>query len=343
MCLLYARPLEDLVVAARSLLTDFGVDPGHADFVVNTLASASLKGIDTHGLELLPTYIAELRSGRSKLKPNISVKNATPSLYIVDADNALGVVAGNVAIRSVIAGARESGIAAAIVKNSNHFGPAGSYAEFAAKEGFIALVFSNADALVAADGGTVPLSGTNPIAFAAPGVGRDVFLLDMATSQVSYSRVQQTIAQQGACPSGWAIDIFGNDYNKSSTYAALKPLGGYKGQGLAMMVQILTALLANSPFDHHLSHFYSPPFDEPRQISHFFICIDATAFVPIRLFQERLTELLTTYRQSTGARGEPIVTPGDKETKSEELRSALGINVSSALLQLLQPYLPIGK
>jgi LDH2 family malate/lactate/ureidoglycolate dehydrogenase len=325
----------DLSSAVRKLMLERGLEPEHADFVVNTLVSTSLNGIDTHGVELLPIYVKELTNGRSLSRPNITIASPRPAISIVDADDALGVVAGNIGMKIAITTAKSVGASAALVKNSNHFGAAGYYAALAATDGMIGLAFSNADALVAPHLGVQPVSGTNPVAMAAPSADGHHFLLDIATSQVSYSQVRQCMSEGTATELGWAIDHNGFDTAVSGQLSALKPLGGYKGQGLALLVQIVTALLAGTPFDHQLSNLFDGSFERPRKIAHLFMCLDIDIFVSQTVFMQRLAELLAFHRSSRAQEGHEIHVPGDKEKAIRNDREVRGIPVSHELLALL--------
>jgi len=249
-------------------------------------------------------------------------------------------VAANAAMHETSMRAARSGIAALAVSNSNHIGSCGYYARLASRRDQIGLVFSNSDALVVPSGGVTPLNGTNPIAMAAPGVGEDEFLLDMATSQVAYSRVLEALSSNQPLPPGWAADDRGRDSAAGGRAASLLPLGGYKGQGLGTMVQILCALLASTPFDAELSHLYHPPYDEPRRVSHFFIAIELKAFGDAKRFRERVTELLHKFRSSTPVTsGACVAVGGDRERLVCAARRKKGIPLTAAEYGLLAPHL----
>lgn len=313
-----------LAEASRLAVAPHGLAPAHVEYVVDTLLSTSLSGIDSHGLRLLPTYVEELRGGRSNPRPAFEVESGLPALAVLRADDALGVVAGNVAIEMAAERAREFGIAAVAVKDSNHFGAAGHYTARAAKLGMVAFAFSNSDALVSPENGTMALNGTNPLSMAAPGLDDDLFWLDMATSQISYSRVRECIDAGLPIPAGWAKDELGADASQTRRVHTLTPLGGYKGQGLGMMIQILSAIACGMPFDNVLSHLYVPPYDQPRKIGHFFICIDIRALGEPETFRRRVTQLLEAFRASPHD-GTPVIAPGDKERAIRAARLRDGI------------------
>lgn len=327
-------PVEEIRAAIHRSLNGYSVPEEHILFVAETLVSTSLRGIDTHGVELLPTYLMELAGGRSLARPELSWGSKFPGLALLDAGNALGIVAGNVGIRRAINLAKEFGVSAVGIKNSNHFGAAGFYAGLAADAGLACFAFSNSDALVATSEGTKVLNGTNPIAFVANGIGQDSFHLDMATSQVAYSKVRSYLANSMTLSHGWAVDKTGVDSEISGTISALKPLGGYKGQGLAMVVQILCSLLVGGPFDSEITHLYSAPYSSGRKVGHFFLCINIEGLIDVRQFRNHLTALMNMFREDN-QHGAPALVPGDKEREYWAKRSVEGIPVSAELYQIL--------
>lgn len=337
---MYRLSAEHIQLAIQRLAVAHGLSAVHAEDLANTLVETSLCGIDTHGIRLLPTYLCELEGGRANPTPRFRMLGEFAAAGVFDADHALGVVAANAAMREAMSRASRFGVAALAVANSNHLGAAGYYARLAARRNQIGLVFSNSDALVVPAGGAAPLNGTNPIAMAAPGLGEDEFLLDMATTQVAYSLVMDMLSKNQALPPGWAADEQGHDATRGGRVTALQPLGGYKGQGLGTMVQILCALLASMPLDAELTHLYHPPYDEPRRISHFFIAIELRAFTDVSTFRGRITELLDRFRSSPPAKGVVRVTVGgDPERRVRAARRVEGIPLTASEHDLLAPYL----
>lgn len=326
--------------AIRRLLREQQLPPAHADDVADSLVDSSLRGIDTHGVHLLGTYLQELAGGRAKRQPQFRINGGLPAVGVFDADHALGVVGAAAAMRETMARARTFGIAALAVRNSNHFGRADYFARMASAQGQIGLVFSNSDALVIPVGGIAPLNGTNPLAMAAPGIDDDGFFLDMATSQTAYSRVLHALQNGLPLEPGLAANESGLDAAAGGGVATLQPLGGIKGQGLGTMIQILCALLAGMPFDAELSHLYCPPYDRPRLISHFLIAIEIGAFVDLDTFRTRLTELLGRFRDTEPAGDTAVMVAGDFERRASEARRREGIPVSDEDYALIAAYMP---
>jgi ureidoglycolate dehydrogenase (NAD+) len=308
-------PAETLAGLMAEALGRRGLSVEHAAYVVDGLLEASLRGVDTHGVRLFPTYLAELDGGRSQANPELRWSGERAA-RVLDAGNALGLVAGRVAADAAVRIAREHGVGAVSVRDSNHFGAAAVYTLAMARQGVIGLAFTNSDALVASHGGTRPVFGTNPISMAAQGAGDDLFCADFATSQVSYSKVKYNRAHGLPLEPGWVVE---------GEETVLQPLGGHKGQCLGMMVEILCALLAGMPLDAELSHLYTPPFDAPRRVAHLFIALDVAAFRAPGAFREDLSRLLGEVRAEPAVAGARVVTPGDLEAETAARRRRIGV------------------
>jgi len=160
--------------------------------------------------------------------------------------------------------------------------------------------------------------------------GGEIFSVDMATSQIAYSKVKSQSEKGLPLEPGWALTPEGKDAAESGNadIGALQPLGGYKGQCLGMIVEILCALLAGMPLDHELTHLFAPPYDTPRQVAHLFLAFDLAAFGDPDAFRARLSSLLATVREHEGREGERVINPGDLEREAERERRENGIPLS---------------
>jgi LDH2 family malate/lactate/ureidoglycolate dehydrogenase len=297
-----------------------GLPEEHVAFVVDGLLETSLRGVDTHGVRLFSTYLAELDGGRAKARPELRW-SGEKGARALDAGGALGLVAGRVAADEAARLAREFGAGAVSVRNSNHFGAASVYTLAMARQGVLGLSFTNSDALVAPHGGARAVFGTNPISMAVVGEADDLFCADFATSQVSYSKVRHHRAHGLPVEPGWVVE---------EDETVLKPLGGHKGQCLGMMVEILCALVAGMPLDAELSHLYAPPYDEPRRVAHLFLALDVGAFRNPEGFRADLSRLLGQVRAEPGVAGARVVAPGDLEAETAAERRERGIPLEDA-------------
>lgn len=317
----------------HAALRQQGLSEPHSQYVVDGLINTSLRGVDTHGIVLFPLYLRELDGGRAAIEPVFQWRGGDRAVRSLDAGGALGLVAGCTAAEKTVALAKRFGIGCVAVANSNHFGAASVYTLAMAEAGTLAFAFSNSDALVAPHGGSRPIFGTNPLSVAVQGSGDECFCLDMATSQVAYSKIKRYRAEGKPLESGWAVAKDGTDMAQSeSEFAAMKPLGGYKGQGLGMVVEILCTLLTGMPLDHQLSHLYGAPYDAPRQTSHVLMALDIAAFVQRDDFAVRLSTLLGFVRSQEATGVDPVINPGDKERACREERLAEGIPIPDDIL-----------
>lgn len=324
---------ETLARAMASALREREMPEEHVGWVVQALVETSLRGGDNHGVSLFPTYLQELDGGRSRARPTFRWRRESRSAELLDAGDALGTVAAMAATRRCTELALQNGTGAVAVARSNHFGAASVYTLAMARRDLIGLCFSNSDALVAPVGGHRPVLGTNPLSFAVAGEGDDLFCVDMATSQVSFSRVRAQLAAGGGMEAGWVVDEQGRDpamVDGAGESLSLQPLGGHKGQCLGLMVEVLCALLAGMPFDHELTNLFNPPWDQPRRISHFLLAIDVAAFQDATELRSRLSTLLSVLRQSGG------VAPGDLERAAAAERRQLGIPLPPDLLEFFE-------
>ncbi|MEP7013021.1 MAG: Ldh family oxidoreductase [Acidobacteriota bacterium] len=316
-----------------------GLSNEHAAWVADGLVETSLRGSDTHGVRLAPTLLAELDGGRSKARPEMVWHGSASTVRTLDAGAALGIVAGRTATAEVVRLAREHGLGAVAVNNSNYFGSAAIYSVEMARRNLAGLAFTNSDALVAPHGGIVPFFGTNPFSFAMRGEAEDDLLcIDMATSQIAFSKIRERRLAGLPLEPGWAVTADGRDAAEagSAQVVALKPLGGHKGMCLALLVEVVTSVLAGDLLDHELTHLFDPPWDKPRRTSHLFVGFELGAFGPVEQVRGRLSRLLALLRSQTAAAStERIVAPGDLEAEAAEERQKRGIPVTDADLEAL--------
>ncbi|MBD0293979.1 MAG: Ldh family oxidoreductase, partial [Flavisolibacter sp.] len=227
----------------------------HEDAVLaaDVLAYSDEHGIDSHGIARLKTYCDLLKAKRINPKPNISVVREKRSVATVDGDNGLGLVVGPKCMEMAMQKAKEHGSGWIAVCNTNHYGAAGYYPVMALQEDLIGLSMTNTTAGVAPFNGAEKMLGTNPIAIAFPGLKEPPLVIDFASSAVSYGKVEKAKRKGEMIPNGWCIDKNGHPTNDPAEMiegGALLPLGGdkdgsgHKGYCLAVMIDILTAVLS---------------------------------------------------------------------------------------------------
>lgn len=317
-------------------------DPAAA--VARALTSTSMRGIDSHGVRLLPHYIRVLREGRVAPAPQLTVEQSFGSTAIVNADDGFGHYASYRAIAEGCAIAKVTGIAAVSVVNSSHFGAAGCYALEAAEQGLVAFAFSNSDSIVLPHDGVAPFHGTNPIALAAPVNGSRPYLVDMATSIVPWNRIQDYRSKGMRVPPDMAVDASGKVTTDPASVAALLPIGGqshgFKGAALASMIEVLSAVMTGMAHCSRLLPMVGDDMSTPRRLGHFFIVINPDAFVSRAAYGAGMAAYLSDIRSSPAKPGTVVMAPGDREWACADRRAATGVPMSR---NLVAEYLDIAR
>jgi len=325
----WADPKAVREVASRALAAR-GVPT--AEEVVDVLLEASLLGVHTHGLRLLASYLDELDRGVAVADATPCVARDTGPVALVDAGNALGVVAGLHAVSLVVERARRYGVGVVGVRRSNHLGAVGCYTRRIAANGLLGFGTTSAASRVAPFGGASPVFGTNPISVAYG----DEFCLDMATSQVCYNEIKERARVGGELEPGWAVDQTGAPALTPAAAAALAPLGGYKGQGLAMMVTLLTSVLVGGPLDFELDHIGQSPDGVGRAVTHLFLAIDPDALGGRQAADAALDKLLGHVRDTRPTDpAQPVLVPGDPQRSHDARQRATGLELDQATAALL--------
>jgi LDH2 family malate/lactate/ureidoglycolate dehydrogenase len=324
-------PAERLHRQLTAVFTTWGMRADHAETAATIMVDTDLTGIDSHGVGMLPHYQRLLREGRLDPRATPTIARDHGPGVLIDGNKAIGHVPAHLAITTAIEKARQFGIGAAAVTNSNHYGAAGWYARLAAEQGMIAISLTNSSHLMVPLRGTQPALGTNPIAFSTPtrDPARPV-LLDMATTTVAYGKVSIARRAGKPLPPGWALDENGDpelDSARASDARRLAPLGGtreqgaHKGYGLALMVEILCATLTGSG-------------DAQRRTGHFFLTLNPNAFRDREDFQSDLDDLLARLRANPPADPPPpVLIPGDPEHDTTLERRQHGIPILPALVE----------
>ncbi|MFH2033712.1 MAG: Ldh family oxidoreductase [Candidatus Margulisiibacteriota bacterium] len=304
-----------------------------AKWMVEGLIQASLRGIDSHGIRLLPHYLKGFEGGRLNKSPNYTFKKTGAAVGKLDGDHAPGHAAGAEGMQKAIELARQAGIGAVAVHNSSHFGAAAYYAFMAAEQDMIGMSFTNATAHVLPYGGVRPFFGNNPVCLVAPCEGEDPICFDMATTVATFNKVQQYKEQKKNIPIGWAVDKEGRDTEDPFNVESLLPIGAYKGFGLSMMVDILCSLLTGSPSGTEVTAMFDTDMGSKRYLGQFFIAISIAAFEDPVVFKKRLKKSMDDLRGEPKLTADnPVMAPGDPEKKWFSKRSKEGIPVPKSLI-----------
>jgi len=323
--------VAELTARVMAALHDAGADDASASACTKAVMHASLLGVDSHGVRLIPHYCKVLRGGRVNGRPVLTVHRTAAATAMIDADDALGHVSGYHAIDVACEIAAESGIAAVGVRNSSHFGAAGAYAREGAERGFFTFSTANADSLVGLFGGAKPFHGTNPLAFGAPVPGQRPWLFDMATSAIPLNRVFLYRSLNKALPENVAADAEANPVTDPHAARMLMPLGaafGFKGAGLAGVATLLSAAFTGGALDHEMmSMSHSDDLRTPRNLGHFFFAIDPDKFAGRASYDAAMRSYLEALRNVPPSGEGAVMAPGDREWAVADRRTRDGIPV----------------
>jgi len=310
----------------RDVLLKKGVDSFCAENVADGLVHASLRGVDSHGIRLLPHYLRGLSSGRINSNPIFKFDQTASATGILDADNAFGHAAGMKAIKLAMDLADNTGIGSLAVKRSTHFGAASFFALEMSKNDMIGLSFTHSDSLIVPTAAKKRFLGNNPICFTAPCENEDPICLDMATSVITFNKILQLREENLLAPNGVGVDENGYETNDPDQICNLLPVGGYKGYGLSLMVEILCSLLTGMPFGPHIPRMYDAPIEEKRNLGQFFMAIKIDAFIDLHFFKKRMKQLVNELRSQVPINPDTHVqVPGDPEKTISEERKKQGI------------------
>jgi LDH2 family malate/lactate/ureidoglycolate dehydrogenase len=334
-----------------SVLSAWGMSPAHADTTAEMMLETDLRGVDSHGISMLPTYDREFRAGRLNMRPSFKTVREGPAFALIDADASLGHPVSVHAMNLAVDKCRESGVAVVSVVNSHHFGAAGCYSRIAADRGVIGMVTASTRGVTMVPTfGAEPVMGTNPLAFAAPTKRNSPFELDMATTTVAAGKVKVYKLNHKPLPAGWVVDdknqtvtdpeqAFGYVFDKPeggiTPLGGAREVGGHKGYGLAVMVHILGGVLAGASFSPIRNRTQKP--SDPHNIGHFFMAIDPRAFREDGQFENDLDQVIDTLHGAKRAdAAQPVLVAGDPEmaTRAERLRD--GVPVPDDLLEQLR-------
>ncbi len=334
---------ERLLIAADLLqarvadaLRSAGACERSTEAAVKAVMHASLLGVDSHGVRLIPHYDRVLRGGRVNGRPNFSTRRTGSATAVLDGDNGLGHRVGYEAMALAVEIARESGVGAVGAIRSSHFGAAGAYARAAAEAGMIGFATTNADSAVTLFDGAEAFHGTNPLAFAAPSGGARPWLVDMATSSIPFNRVFLYRSLGLGLPDNVAADATGESTRDPDQVRMLLPLGGadfsFKGAALAGVATVFSAALQGAPLDHELLRMVDDDVSTPREMGHFFLAVDPARFAGLDVFVGSMARYLDALRAVPGRPGQHPLAPGDREwqVEAERLRSGIPVDPDTA-------------
>lgn len=279
--------LNDLICASTGILKKLGLSHDDALAVADTIKYANSHGVPTHGAGRLPLYEKNITAGTMDptAVPEVVVDDC--AIGVIDGHNALGQVAAKAAMELALRKVKEYGAAVVAVRNSNNFGTAGFYGAWAARQGCGAIIMANASPAMAPTGGNRALFGTNPICMSMPGVNDNPpIVLDMATTVVARTKIRTAAKEGMPIPGDWAIDAEGNSTTDASKAldGTLLPIGGYKGYGLSLFVDLFAGMLAQGAFGGRVVPLSD--LSAPSRNGHLFILFDVFRFMDATTYRD---------------------------------------------------------
>lgn len=327
--------VDDYKKFVTNKFLDHGVTEEHAAIVTEILLYADSRGIPSHGVLRLPHYIERLKHQSIKSNPSLQYNRINDVITQLNGDDGLGHVVAKYAMEEAISIAHKKGIGVVSVNKTSHSGAVGYYAKMAAEKNMIGLIFTQADALVAPYGGKEAYLGANPIAFGAP-TGKDFpMVLDISTSKVSFGKVMIEKEKGNKIPKDWGLDDQGVATDNPADVVALQPMERAKGYGLAILVDILSGVLAGTNTGRDIEPMYKD-LTKPRDLGQFFLVINPSFFGASESFINSMTSMVSSIQGCPPQEGfEKVYIPGERANLREKDVQENGIDITDEQYEFL--------
>jgi LDH2 family malate/lactate/ureidoglycolate dehydrogenase len=325
-------PEEDLLALSVRALAANGMTQEDARLAARVLVLADMFGLRTHGILRIPQYLGRVRVGGIDPKAAVETERVAGGLALVDGRNGIGPLVGMRGLLAAMEGARAAGIGAAFARGSNHFGPIMPYCFLAAEGGFASIIGSNATTTIAPWGGRDTRVGNNPIGIGMPDSEGDPIILDIALSVAARGKMRALRDAGKPMPPDWAVDRDGRPTTDPAAGLAgfLLPVGGHKGYGLAVMVDLFAGMLSGAAYLTHVQAWDKNP-GIAQNLGHFFVLIDTAKLTPGSVLHERIADvreiLLSTPAADPVA---PVMAPGDREMAAYKRARREGVRVATS-------------
>jgi len=327
------KKLNQIII---KILKKNGLNTNHATICSKALINAELVGAHSHGLSRLKMYCDRIQKKVINPKPKIKIKKISQSISQIDANNSIGFVAADIGIKQAIKNAKKTGIGLVGIKNSGHYGLSGYYAEQAVKKNLIVFCFTNAPPAIAPHGARKSLFGTNPICFGTPTSSKVPFILDTSVSVINRGKIRVAARNGKKIPKGVALDKFGKPTTdaKKALAGVQLPIAGFRGSGLAWMVDILSGVFTGGNHGGKVKD----PFDDfsgPQNIGHLFFVMKPNLFVGN--YSERIKENIKRIKKLPKIKGvKEILYPGQSKQRRYKKNLNKKINIPSNVAEDLK-------
>ena len=318
----------------KNIFKNFNLNNKHAAISAEYLIKAELAGEPSHGLARLKMYCERIKKKIINPKPKIKIKKISQSITHIDGNNSIGFVVADIGIKVAIKSAKKTGIGLVAIKNSGHYGLSSFYAEQAVKKNLIVLCFTNAPPAIAPYGARKSLFGTNPICFGTPTGNKVPFILDTSVSMINRGKIRVAAKLGHKIPLGVALDKFGKptaDAKKALKGVQL-PIAGFRGSGLAWMVDIMRGVLTGANHGGKVKD----PFDDftgPQNVGHLFLVLKPNLFVG-KNYIKRIQENIRAIKKLPKIKGvKEILYPGQGMNSRYKRNLKKGIVIQKNILE----------
>lgn len=322
------KELRSLVVER---LTEAGLNKPHAEIVAEILVHADLRGVRSHGVMRTQHYVTRLHAGSLNRNPDFTLKEVRSGAALLNADAGMGHAACCEAMDKAIEMAKDTGIAMVGVENGSHCGALSYFVLRAVAKDMIGMAVTHTDKCVAPFGGAKAFFGTNPIAFGFPTNKHDPVVLDMATSNTAFGNILHAKEQGNSIPDDWGIDSNGTPTTDPNQVEAMTPFGGYKGYGLALVIDVLTGVLMGAKYGPHITAMYGD-YDKPRELASLMIAIDPSTFTSAEGFKSQMDAMVDDLHAQPPRPGfKQVYVPGELQILLEKVNLQAGVPVSDTI------------
>jgi len=325
-------PVVRLQNFIEKAISAVGFSEEDAVIFAKSLVVADLRGINSHGVVRLTTYVKRVEKGVMDPKVTGNYLHDEGATALLDAQNGFGQIAGHRAMCHAIKKAREYGIGMVSVRNSNHFGIASFYSMMALRENMIGVVLTNSSPAMNPYGTISPLLGTNPLSLAVPADKEKDIVLDMSTSMVARGKIRLAASAGNPIPRGWATDSHGDpttDANEALK-GSLEPIGGVKGAGLSLMIDIFCGILTNSCLTGEVKTVVD--MSGPARTGHLLGAVNIANFIPTDIFKQNIDQVIKRIK-ALPSKGQEVFLPGEIESNLAEKRNNEGIPLDNTVIE----------
>jgi LDH2 family malate/lactate/ureidoglycolate dehydrogenase len=321
---------EQLQRLVARLAMGMGVPDADAALFAEALVDADLHGVPTHGVSRLNIYLKRIEAGLIDPKAEFAIERRAGSVLVLDAGNGLGQVQARKSLELLIPLARQNGVAAATIRNSQHFGALSWYSNYAAAQQMVLLAMTNCEPAMSPAGGYAAFFGTNPIAASFPTSKGFPVKIDLSTSIVARGNIIAAQKKNERIPEGWALDAEGRPTTDATEalLGTVLTMAGHKGYALAMMVELFSGVLSGAAIGPDVGSMYKN-LDRKQDVGHFFCLFDIKAFLDYEEYLRRMDETIERIKALKKRPGvEEILVPGERSAQKAAVNAAQGIPVS---------------